>query len=330
MSATRPGNAARTTGVVNTSRVATTIARTSSAKLLDGATSAVGVAGKAASWTSSALLDHRRYSAVLVVPARSATAAMVTFEYADLDEQFRRRTQDRRVDARVTWTPRRGGGLANGGRVCFHIATNGIVIVYRRANCGRRTGSRRGEPHYNARAGIPAQLPAIMSRWLSTVLPGNAAPEVTVESGIDANGMSSETIVLMRAWTQDGEPAEQRFVTRVAPTAQDVPVFPSYRLDHQFEVIRAGRRTHRRARPAACAGWSRRARCWASPFFLMDYVDGVVPPDVMPYTFGGNWFHDAPPESQRLLQELNRRCAGEAARDPGPDVDVRLPWRRRR
>ncbi len=35
----------------------------------------------------------------------------------------------------------------------------------------------------------------------------------------------------------------------------------------------------------------------------MDYVDGVVPPDVMPYTFGDNWYSDAPPESQRLLQD---------------------------
>ncbi|MGB6516377.1 MAG: phosphotransferase family protein, partial [Mycobacterium sp.] len=40
-----------------------------------------------------------------------------------------------------------------------------------------------------------------------------------------------------------------------------------------------------------------------TPFFLMDYVDGVVPPDVMPYTFGGNWFADAPAERQRELQD---------------------------
>ena len=40
-----------------------------------------------------------------------------------------------------------------------------------------------------------------------------------------------------------------------------------------------------------------------TPFFLMDYVDGVVPPDVMPYTFGNNWFADAPVEQQRELQD---------------------------
>ena len=60
-------------------------------------------------------------------------------------------------------------------------------------------------------------LPEVMSRWLSTKLP--ATPEVTVESGVDANGMSSDTIILTARWMQDGNPTEQRFVTRVAPTA---------------------------------------------------------------------------------------------------------------
>ena len=40
-----------------------------------------------------------------------------------------------------------------------------------------------------------------------------------------------------------------------------------------------------------------------TPFFLMDQVSGVVPPDVMPYTFGDNWFADAPAESRRELQD---------------------------
>jgi aminoglycoside phosphotransferase (APT) family kinase protein len=40
-----------------------------------------------------------------------------------------------------------------------------------------------------------------------------------------------------------------------------------------------------------------------TPFFLMDHVDGIVPPDVMPYTFGDNWFADAPEERQRELQD---------------------------
>src|SRR6476646_7473057 len=74
-------------------------------------------------------------------------------------------------------------------------------------------------------------LPAQLARWLSTVLPGGATPNVTVESGIDATGMSSETIVLSANWTEDGKVVEQKWVARVAPSADDVPVFPTYRLD---------------------------------------------------------------------------------------------------
>lgn len=145
-------------------------------------------------------------------------------------------------------------------------------------------------------------LPAVMSNWLSTVLPAGAAPEVTVESGVDSTGMSSETIILTARWQQDGKPTEQKLVTRVAPAAEDVQVFPTYRLDHQFEVIRrVGELTDV---PVPPVRWLEpTGDVLGTPFFVMDYVDGVVPPDVMPYTFGNNWFADAPAERQRELQD---------------------------
>lgn len=145
-------------------------------------------------------------------------------------------------------------------------------------------------------------LPAVLSDWLSTVLPGGAKPEVVVESGVDATGMSSETIILTARWQQDGEPVEHKLVTRVAPSAEDVQVFPTYRLDHQFEVIRqVGELTDV---PVPSVRWlESTGGVLGTPFFVMDYVDGVVPPDVMPYTFGNNWFADAAPERQRELQD---------------------------
>ena len=145
-------------------------------------------------------------------------------------------------------------------------------------------------------------VPAVMSRWLSTVLPGGATPEVTVESGVDSTGMSSETIILTARWQQDGQPIQQKLVARVAPTAEDVQVFPTYRLDHQFEVIR--KVAELTDVPVPRVRWiESTGDVLGTPFFLMDYVDGVVPPDVMPYTFGNNWFSDAPAERQRELQD---------------------------
>jgi aminoglycoside phosphotransferase (APT) family kinase protein len=145
-------------------------------------------------------------------------------------------------------------------------------------------------------------LPSVMSQWLSTVIPGGPTPDVTVESGIDSNGMSSETIVLTGTWEQDGSPVEQKWVARVAPSAADVPVFPSYRLDHQFEVIRlVGELTDV---PVPQVRWMEQTGdILGTPFFLMDHIDGIVPPDVMPYTFGDNWFFDAPAERRRELQD---------------------------
>ncbi|WP_024442449.1 MULTISPECIES: phosphotransferase family protein [unclassified Mycobacterium] len=145
-------------------------------------------------------------------------------------------------------------------------------------------------------------LPTVMSRWLATQLPGAATPEITVESGVDTNGMSSETIMLTGRWTADGAPIEQRWVMRVGPAAEDVPVFPTYRLDHQFEVMRlVGELTDV---PVPKVRWLEpTGDVLGRPFFLMDRIDGEVPPDVMPYTFGSNWFSDATAEQQRTLQD---------------------------
>lgn len=145
-------------------------------------------------------------------------------------------------------------------------------------------------------------LPTVLARWLSTVLPGGATPDVTIESGVDSNGMSSETILLTGRWIEDGAPREQKWVARVAPTADDIPVFSAYRLDHQFEVMRAaGELTDI---PVPRVRWlENTGEVLGAPFFLMDHVDGVVPPDVMPYTFGNNWFADASAEQQQKLQD---------------------------
>jgi aminoglycoside phosphotransferase (APT) family kinase protein len=145
-------------------------------------------------------------------------------------------------------------------------------------------------------------LPSVMSQWLSTVMPGGVTPDVTIESGVESNGMSSETIILTGRWEDGGQSVEQKWVARVAPRAEDVPVFPTYRLDHQFEVIRlVGELTDV---PVPRVRWiDDEGTVLGTPFFLMDHVSGIVPPDVMPYTFGDNWYFDAPAERQRELQD---------------------------
>ena len=146
-----------------------------------------------------------------------------------------------------------------------------------------------------------SNVPAVLSQWLSTLLP-DSDPEITVESGIDSNGMSSETILLHGRWLRAGKPVEQNWVARVAPTDADIPVFEHYRLDHQHETIRlVGELTDVAVPPVRWLEGT--GEVLGRPFFLMDRVDGLVPPDVMPYTFGDNWLFDASPERQRELQD---------------------------
>lgn len=164
-----------------------------------------------------------------------------------------------------------------------------------------------------------ASIPALVSRWLAGQM--GLTPEITVDSGVDSNGMSSETVILTGRWTDGGEPVEQRWVARIAPTESDVPVFASYRMDHQYELLRLV--NDLTDVPVPTVRWIEpTGEVLGSPFFLMDHVEGVVPPDVMPYTFGGNWFADAPAERQRELQDAT--VAVLAALHSVPDAGDRF------
>lgn len=147
-----------------------------------------------------------------------------------------------------------------------------------------------------------ATLPDRLATWLATVLPPGADPEVTLHSGVDANGMSSETLILDAAWTEAGERRVGEFVARVAPATEDLPVFPHYELQDQYDAIRlVGELTDV---PVPAVHWSEpTGEVLGTPFFLMERIEGVVPQDVLPYNFGDNWLHDASRDDQRRLQD---------------------------
>jgi aminoglycoside phosphotransferase (APT) family kinase protein len=148
----------------------------------------------------------------------------------------------------------------------------------------------------------PEELRRRLERWLGERLPRGAAPAVTSLEGTRANGMSSETLLLTAEWSEGGRRARHEMVARVAPAAVDVPVFPSYELGHQFEVMRAvGELTDV---PVPSVQWYEPdASVLGAPFFTMERRAGVVPPDLPPYTFGNNWLFDAPPAARRTLQD---------------------------
>lgn len=148
----------------------------------------------------------------------------------------------------------------------------------------------------------PEKMGRQIGAWLATQLPPGSEPEVVLSGSSEANGMSSETVLADVSWTEDGVRRTGEFVVRIAPDAQDVPVFSTYRPDHQHDAIRlVGELSDV---PVPGTRWLEPSgNVVGSPFFFMDRVDGIVPPDVMPYTFGDNWFFDASPEQRRLLQD---------------------------
>lgn len=137
---------------------------------------------------------------------------------------------------------------------------------------------------------------------------------ITELSGTSATGMSSDTLLVDATW--DGE--VHRLVVRLAPDLGDMPVFPTYDLTRQFNLIRAvGEHTDV---PVPTTYWDEPSdETLGAPFFVMGRVDGVVPPDVMPYTFGDNWLFDAQPEQQRVLQDASVELLAGLHAMPAPD-----------
>ena len=146
------------------------------------------------------------------------------------------------------------------------------------------------------------QLRASLERWLATRLGGAAAPEVSPLEGPGTNGMSSETLLFELAWRDGAATRRERLVARVAPDPGAVPVFPDYDMERQFRVMRELAALG--VIPVPRVRWCETdPGALGAPFFVMERVDGRVPPDILPYTFGESWLALASREEQARLQE---------------------------
>ncbi|HEY1732949.1 MAG TPA: phosphotransferase family protein [Acidimicrobiales bacterium] len=144
----------------------------------------------------------------------------------------------------------------------------------------------------------PAEVANTLSAWLATKLPAGADPEVADVNAPAANGFSNETILCRATWTDDGQRTTRRLVVRVAPTRHllflDAHFSTQYRVMKTLADAGAGV-----ALPPL--GWYEEDDQWLGvPFFTMDHVDGLVPPDNLPYTMEG-WVVDATPEQQERM-----------------------------
>ncbi len=148
----------------------------------------------------------------------------------------------------------------------------------------------------------PAELAAQLERWLGGVLPAGSGPVISGVSSPQSNGMSSETLLFGAGWHEGSEPVERHLVARIEPPASAHPVFTTYDLGMQFQVMRLVR-DHTAVPVPEPLWYEADPAVLGGPFFVMERVEGQVPPDVLPYTFGENWFFEKSEADRHAIQE---------------------------
>ncbi|MGH9079211.1 MAG: phosphotransferase family protein [Acidimicrobiales bacterium] len=148
----------------------------------------------------------------------------------------------------------------------------------------------------------PHQMAQQLEQWLTGKLGAERPPSITDVSSPEGNGMSSETLLFTARWDEADGRVERRLVARIEPPATDCPVFTTYDLEMQFRVMRLVRAETTVPVPETL-WYESDPSVLGGPFFVMERIDGLVPPDVMPYTFADNWVFDAADADRRVVQE---------------------------
>jgi aminoglycoside phosphotransferase (APT) family kinase protein len=151
-----------------------------------------------------------------------------------------------------------------------------------------------------------AQLHDRLVTWLGAKVDAPHVSELVVP---ESNGMSSETLLFEASWQENGKLRTQACAARLRPDPANAPVFPVYDLERQYRVM--GLVAERSSVPVPRTLWFEPGDdALGSPFFVMERVDGIVPPDIMPYPFG-SWLSEAAPADQRRLQRSSVRVLAE-------------------
>lgn len=148
-----------------------------------------------------------------------------------------------------------------------------------------------------------ARLEALAD-WLRARLPGADAVRLAEPRRL-SGGYSAETLELAARVRRGGEEHAERFVLR-----REMPepsVYPQQapgldvEIEIQFRTMQA-LALHTRVPLAPLVGYEPGARVFGAPFFVMGFVDGVVPSVAPPYASAG-FFAEAQPEERRRLVE---------------------------
>jgi aminoglycoside phosphotransferase (APT) family kinase protein len=174
-----------------------------------------------------------------------------------------------------------------------------------------------------------------LAAWLRRRWPSADALEVATPVAPKA-GLSNETFLVDAAWREAGRRHAATLVVRLAPT--DFLVFPEYDLGRQAEIMtRLGGSDVPVPRVIA---FEPDPSPLGTPFYVMEKIDGVIPPEVPPYHAAGLCVEATPAERAALwwagiealvrVHAVDWRARGLAtlgAPGPGTDpLDRQLAW----
>lgn len=138
----------------------------------------------------------------------------------------------------------------------------------------------------------PQEVLEAFGDWLQGEVGSEDPPHLVSHGGPSGAGLSSDTLLLDLHWSTSNAPHSRRVVLRLPPTPDAFPIFESYDFARQVEAMQTVR--HHSAAPIPEILWSdSTGEAIGVPFFVMERIDGDVPPDVMPYTWG-SWVTELP------------------------------------
>ncbi len=130
-----------------------------------------------------------------------------------------------------------------------------------------------------------------------------------------ATGFSNETVFFDAAWAEGGERKEQRFVARIEPATG--PLFPA-----QTPALTVSVDVQHRAMTAVAGvapvppllGYEPDPVVLGQPFFVMAFVEGVIPSDQPRYSQAGFLVDEATPEQRRRMVSSGLETMGRIHR----------------
>jgi aminoglycoside phosphotransferase (APT) family kinase protein len=149
---------------------------------------------------------------------------------------------------------------------------------------------------------------AALEAWLQPRLPDASYLKVT-HGGKPGSGFSAETTIIDASWVSGGEAQNRKFVLR--KETPDPPVYPTQvpgvtiEVDIQYRIMEAVA-DHSDVPIAPLVGYEGDPSVLGAEFFVMGFVEGVVPIESPPYPEAG-FFTELSPESRRTMLDHGLR-----------------------